>query len=119
MRIVGGKQQPVDSDPFDHRAQVAGMLRFLDRLRGKPEALTHGLRWRPPHVRNLIPEALPVLVHPPADGGYPAEAALDEDKLQTREAFGDALDDQARSEEHTSELQSLRHLVCRLLLEKK
>src|SRR5258705_3398939 len=25
----------------------------------------------------------------------------------------------ARSEEHTSELQSLRHLVCRLLLQKK
>src|SRR5437899_9109773 len=28
-------------------------------------------------------------------------------------------DDPTRSEEHTSELQSLRHLVCRLLLEKK
>src|SRR5947199_3379958 len=28
-------------------------------------------------------------------------------------------DDAVRSEEHTSELQSLRHLVCRLLLEKK
>src|ERR1039458_7373853 len=27
--------------------------------------------------------------------------------------------DLMRSEEHTSELQSLRHLVCRLLLEKK
>src|SRR5262245_63738956 len=27
--------------------------------------------------------------------------------------------DAHRSEEHTSELQSLRHLVCRLLLEKK
>src|SRR5437899_3839588 len=27
--------------------------------------------------------------------------------------------DVSRSEEHTSELQSLRHLVCRLLLEKK
>src|SRR5258705_6165316 len=27
--------------------------------------------------------------------------------------------DVRRSEEHTSELQSLRHLVCRLLLEKK
>src|SRR5258705_1149966 len=27
--------------------------------------------------------------------------------------------DEARSEEHTSELQSLRHLVCRLLLDKK
>src|SRR5258705_4439532 len=30
-----------------------------------------------------------------------------------------ALLDLLRSEEHTSELQSLRHLVCRLLLEKK
>src|SRR5947199_10683696 len=43
-------------------------------------------------------------------------------------AFGDALETiprwlafnrGLRSEEHTSELQSLRHLVCRLLLEKK
>src|SRR5258705_5923214 len=35
---------------------------------------------------------------------------------------GDAIEHQkrhVRSEEHTSELQSLRHLVCRLLLEKK
>src|SRR5882724_13332958 len=31
----------------------------------------------------------------------------------------DVNSDSARSEEHTSELQSLRHLVCRLLLEKK
>src|SRR5437899_5700045 len=29
------------------------------------------------------------------------------------------VDFKRRSEEHTSELQSLRHLVCRLLLEKK
>src|SRR5258705_5571804 len=29
------------------------------------------------------------------------------------------LEAEPRSEEHTSELQSLRHLVCRLLLEKK
>src|SRR5437899_8250718 len=29
------------------------------------------------------------------------------------------VDVERRSEEHTSELQSLRHLVCRLLLEKK
>src|SRR5205814_6624892 len=32
---------------------------------------------------------------------------------------GGDLDHRDRSEEHTSELQSLRHLVCRLLLEKK
>src|ERR1035438_10660200 len=38
-----------------------------------------------------------------------------------RECFADSLANPAlrRSEEHTSELQSLRHLVCRLLLEKK
>src|SRR5205814_4484864 len=34
-------------------------------------------------------------------------------------AGGDVALSDARSEEHTSELQSLRHLVCRLLLEKK
>src|ERR1035438_10814902 len=32
---------------------------------------------------------------------------------------GMTVDELLRSEEHTSELQSLRHLVCRLLLEKK
>src|SRR5258705_8980770 len=32
---------------------------------------------------------------------------------------GDVFTSNVRSEEHTSELQSLRHLVCRLLLEKK
>src|SRR5437899_11626489 len=34
-------------------------------------------------------------------------------------AFGCGSRRRERSEEHTSELQSLRHLVCRLLLEKK
>src|SRR5438045_7248174 len=33
--------------------------------------------------------------------------------------LGSAIMQIPRSEEHTSELQSLRHLVCRLLLEKK
>src|SRR5437899_6984339 len=34
-------------------------------------------------------------------------------------AVRDVAHEDVRSEEHTSELQSLRHLVCRLLLEKK
>src|SRR2546425_7092327 len=34
-------------------------------------------------------------------------------------AFAERVDQLARSEEHTSELQSLAYLVCRLLLEKK
>src|SRR2546425_9485186 len=37
--------------------------------------------------------------------------------VEQRLALGHALD--VRSEEHTSELQSLAYLVCRLLLEKK
>src|SRR5205814_10286507 len=35
------------------------------------------------------------------------------------DAFSIRAELRMRSEEHTSELQSLRHLVCRLLLEKK
>src|ERR1035441_10843517 len=39
--------------------------------------------------------------------------------LPLRRGGGESAVDGHRSEEHTSELQSLRHLVCRLLLEKK
>src|SRR5437899_5807569 len=46
-----------------------------------------------------VPSAL--IFVPPVDGGHLL------------------LPQSLRSEEHTSELQSLRHLVCRLLLEKK
>src|SRR5438045_5312485 len=42
---------------------------------------------------------------------------LDADAGQRVAGTGQAAGE--RSEEHTSELQSLRHLVCRLLLEKK
>src|SRR5947199_10588201 len=38
---------------------------------------------------------------------------------QRRDDPEDQPEADVRSEEHTSELQSLRHLVCRLLLEKK
>src|SRR2546423_6478465 len=38
---------------------------------------------------------------------------------RTRSEFRRANRDRIRSEEHTSELQSLAYLVCRLLLEKK
>src|SRR5258707_9548201 len=38
---------------------------------------------------------------------------------RARSARGPALEQNERSEEHTSELQSRQYLVCRLLLEKK
>src|SRR5437899_9880297 len=44
---------------------------------------------------------------------------LPETRNQASPSRAAAEDDCIRSEEHTSELQSLRHLVCRLLLEKK
>src|SRR5258705_4285697 len=50
----------------------------------------------------------------PAHSGNAARPALTALRSSSREAKGSL----ARSEEHTSELQSLRHLVCRLLLEK-
>src|SRR5258708_19608489 len=51
-----------------------------------------------------------------------AVAELEDLALLGREVVEDLLDlvfEDARSEEHTSELQSPDHLVCRLLLEKK
>src|SRR5437899_7247936 len=53
---------------------------------------------------NLFPAGKPVFVN--------------SDQLVIRQAAKLAVFS-GRSEEHTSELQSLRHLVCRLLLEKK
>src|SRR5205814_9288507 len=52
---------------------------------------------------------------------YPAEVSLADGKVTRLIAPPIVLSswDSARSEEHTSELQSLRHLVCRLLLEKR
>src|SRR2546425_3353391 len=47
------------------------------------------------------------------DGGTPGDAVRVAEELISREQV------MVRSEEHTSELQSLAYLVCRLLLEKK
>src|SRR5437899_9956500 len=51
-----------------------------------------------------------------SQGGTPGEALEVTHPVQR---FAQAIAAARRSEEHTSELQSLRHLVCRLLLEKK
>src|SRR2546422_6350784 len=55
------------------------------------------------HVRELVTADAPLLVHP-----FPGLLAEDV-----------GMGFRVRSEEHTSELQSRLHLVCRLLLEKK
>src|SRR5205814_4178571 len=53
--------------------------------------------------------------HAPTD----VKDGFDLSPLMLATRFGDLTLVKSRSEEHTSELQSLRHLVCRLLLEKK
>src|SRR5205814_7858524 len=73
---------------------------------------------------DLTPEDYSV----PTPDGRPATRAFAGERLarvvcadreMLDDAGVDAIADALRSEEHTSELQSLRHLVCRLLLEKK
>src|SRR5437899_3625371 len=78
------------------------------------------LRWRP---------RASITRRPPGSGGSglgPQQPLIQlADLLQGRFALAVVRQPRAdlwhllRSEEHTSELQSLRHLVCRLLLEKK
>src|SRR3712207_7860766 len=62
----------------------------------------------------------------PADQPIPPEGAIDEAVELAKEycgaeapGFVNGILAAARSEEHTSELQSRQYLVCRLLLEKK
>src|SRR5205814_6143345 len=66
--------------------------------------------------------SLPLVFWSPWDKPYeedhgPDKFSLTEILAGKWDAYIDKWGD--RSEEHTSELQSLRHLVCRLLLEKK
>src|SRR5205814_9152189 len=69
------------------------------------------------------PQARQIADSPPQ---HPADRGADRHEADSGQSFhhGKLLDISGhfirhRSEEHTSELQSLRHLVCRLLLEKK
>src|SRR3989442_10095676 len=73
-------------------------------------------------------DALPISDVPLTDGGRAAIRSMRLPKTcaeqrsgldAARERTGDDAHLGARSEEHTSELQSRPHLVCRLLLEKK
>src|SRR5262245_37098914 len=86
--------------PGDGRGQIAGQeQRRAGDLFGRGQPLQIGRR-------GLL--AVDVVVRDTRLRGEPVEVRL-----------VDVLVHIGRSEEHTSELESLRHLVCRLLLEKK
>src|SRR5438045_5168869 len=66
-------------------------------------------------------EIVQIRVNSAEKQAFQAAADLDGKKLSEwiRDRLRRLSREELRSEEHTSELQSLRHLVCRLLLEKK
>src|SRR5205814_8419756 len=68
-------------------------------------------------LHDALPISSPATPHlPPSTNSPPApRSPASASAAGERGAGGEFV----RSEEHTSELQSLRHLVCRLLLEKK
>src|ERR1039458_10536427 len=94
---------------------------------GKPAATTRA-RTADVRMESMIPCGMAIQVRGAAwPTGIRACACIHYSGLgfwadETRQGLGYAAcptSFELRSEEHTSELQSLRHLVCRLLLEKK
>src|SRR5204862_2330419 len=77
----------------------------------------HGAPWTPEEAREEAVRILGRVAH----GTDPAAERVSARKAKTVAELCDLYlaDAEARSEEHTSELQSRRDLVCRLLLEKK
>src|SRR5436853_3737851 len=65
------------------------------------------------HVRKHFPNQRVAFAYEAGPTGYGLYDGL------VAQEFRCLIASPSRSEEHTSELQSLRHLVCRLLLEKK
>src|SRR5690554_7286295 len=81
------------------------LIRFLDRLdKRKEDSTANKLQ-----SIQLTPKDFPELFFPTGQN----------DPQQTWNLLWELDTQQLRSEEHTSELQSRPHLVCRLLLEKK
>src|SRR5690348_18443292 len=94
-----------------HDENIIVFSRVLVAPRSTLFPYTTLFRSRQAHERNH-----PVSVDQPLYQ-VPVGAALKHKVLEEVDAPG--VDARARSEEHTSELQSPVHLVCRLLLEKK
>src|SRR5438105_2753534 len=104
-------------------------LPYIQRFNGATFVIKYGgsfMDSTDPEVRNSVArdivfleavEINPVVVH---GGGKAISRAMEKAGLKANFIQGQRVtDEETRSEEHTSELQSRVDLVCRLLLEKK
>src|SRR5690625_6486153 len=98
-------QNPKDLDPLMERIGDASYVLLGEASHGTHEYYT----WRAAITKRLIQEKGFSFIG--VEGDWP-------DCFQINRWIKDFADSE-RSEEHTSELQSRGHLVCRLLLEKK
>src|SRR5205823_13492826 len=96
---------PTSFDGF-HLSSLFSLLLFFFNTPATTEIYTLSLH-----------DALPISRH--AGGGAALQRALSVHRKFRAQHPGGEPDQKERSEEHTSELQSLAYLVCRLLLEKK
>src|SRR2546429_560926 len=119
-RVMGCLEQVFVHDAFGHPVYLetyAGKAPLGARILGLMEKIEEALEGPGPPLR-----VTRVIVMDAASNGVATLRAFAE---QDRYHYITALDDnqwnprKVRSEEHTSELQSRLHLVCRLLLEKK
>src|SRR5687767_11694009 len=99
---------------FDRLGQLALVIRFGEHLLGRPAREIIGRR--PGELGLDADEGAASSVH---DIEFPGGVGRWEIRRRTFWQGGDPHELVVRSEEHTSELQSLAYLVCRLLLEKK
>src|SRR2546422_3994653 len=88
---------------------------------GRPDMTTRGVDAVLAHLAKLPPQESLTLAeqraqYERAERAFPVPADVTVERVTAPVAPAEWL---ARSEEHTSELQSRLHLVCRLLLEKK
>src|SRR2546430_8036402 len=109
---VGGKEMPLYRATNERGALAAGVAGW-DKIDGV-EAI---LSWGPPPTAGIPRSAKFIAAwdHLPRDG-YESAVMLPAATFAERQG---SYTNVARSEEHTSELQSQSNLVCRLLLEKK
>src|SRR5690625_6545431 len=117
VKVLSGKDRGkqgtiLEANPKKERVLVEGINMIKKHAKPSQDNPQGGIlnQEAPIHVSNVMP--IDPKSGEPTRVGYEVR---DGKKVRIAKKSGEAL----RSEEHTSELQSRGHLVCRLLLEKK